>query len=199
MVARAVVSSPASCNNRSATGIKNLPGKGWIEVNSRVGGGTSFAIYLPRIDVVPDAESPDAGRSDRAAVAATVLVVEDQEAVRRLTKLTLGSLGYHVLEAENGAHACEVAEKFHGEIHLLLTDVVMPGMSGRQLAGEILKARPSLKVLLMSGYAEEEIVPRDFPESELAFLPKPFTQDRLAAKVREVLEGNRPAHLREKR
>jgi CheY-like chemotaxis protein len=156
-------------------------------VESRVGEGTSFRIYLPRIHPLPEPARPDPGVSNRVGGGATVLVVEDQEAVRRLTKLTLASLGYHVLEAESGARACELAATFSGEIHLLLTDIVMPGINGRELALEILQLRPNLKVLLMSGYAEDVILPPGLPESEIAFLPKPFTQDVLAAKVREVL------------
>jgi PAS domain S-box-containing protein len=161
---------------------------GWIEVNSRVGSGSSFRIFLPRIQVSGEAPAPGLHPSSGPTRVATVLVVEDQDAVRQLTKLTLGSLGYQVLEAENGARACELTAAFPGEIHLLLTDVVMPGMSGRQLAGEILRLRPNLKVLLMSGYAEEEILSREALQRELAFLSKPFTQDRLAAKVRDLLE-----------
>lgn len=164
---------------------------GWIEVESRVGEGTSFRIYLPRIHPLPEAPRPDPRMSDKAGGGATVLVVEDQEAVRRLTKLTLGSLGYHVLEAESGARACELATAFPGEIHLLLTDIVMPGINGRELAMEVLQLRPNLKVLLMSGYAEDVSLPQGLPEAELAFLPKPFTQDVLAAKVREVLGEGR--------
>jgi PAS domain S-box-containing protein len=160
---------------------------GWIEVESRVGEGTSFQIYLPRIHPFTEPASSDARAPDKATGGATVLVVEDQEAVRRLTKLTLGSLGYHVLEAESAARACELASAYPGEIHLLLTDIVMPGVNGRELATKVQRLRPHLKVLLMSGYAEEEILPRGLAELELAFLPKPFTQDALAAKVREVL------------
>ena len=165
---------------------------GWIEVESRVGEGTSFRIYLPRIHALAGgAHVPIRACPTSPTAASTVLVVEDQEAVRRLTKLTLVSLGYHVLEAETGARACELAAAFPGEIHLLLTDIVMPGINGRELAREVLQLRPNLKVLLMSGYAEEVILPQGLPESELAFLPKPFTQDVLAAKVREVLGGER--------
>ncbi len=164
---------------------------GWIEVESRVGEGTSFRLYLPRIHPPPAAARPDPRVSDTPNGGETVLVVEDQEAVRRLTKLTLVSLGYQVLEAETGARACELAATFPGEIHLMLTDIVMPGKNGRELAREVLQLRPNLKVLLMSGYAEEVILPQGLPESELAFLSKPFTQDVLAAKVREVLGGER--------
>jgi PAS domain S-box-containing protein len=160
---------------------------GWIEVESRVGEGTSFRIYLPRIHPFPEQARSDARAPDKATEGATVLVVEDQEAVRRLTKLTLGSLGYHVLEAESAVRACEMASAYPGDIHLLLTDIVMPGINGRELAMKVLRLRPQLKVLLMSGYAEDAILPHGLGELQLAFLPKPFTQDALAAKVREVL------------
>ena len=108
-----------------------------------------------------------------------------------MTKLTLVSLGYRVLEAESGARACAVSATFPGEIDLLLTDVVMPGMSGTELAGQLLGVRPNLKVLLMSGYAEEEILARGLPDHKPAFLPKPFTPARLADKVQDVLGGGR--------
>jgi two-component system, cell cycle sensor histidine kinase and response regulator CckA len=162
---------------------------GWIEVDSRVGEGTSFRIYLPRTHALPAVSDRDPKAPDKPNGGVTVMIVEDQDAVRRLTKLTLGSLGYHVLEAESGARACELAATFPGEIHLLLSDIVMPGMNGRELAGELLKLRPNIKVLLMSGYAEESILHDGPPEPELPFLHKPFTQDLLAVKVREVLRG----------
>ena len=164
---------------------------GWIEVNSQVGEGTCFRIYLPRIQAQPESQAPDSRVSDQSARQATVLVVEDQDAVRDLTKLTLVSLGHQVLQAESGARACEISAAFPGDIDLLLTDVVMPGMSGTELASRLLTERPNLKVLLMSGYAEEEILSRGFPESKLAFLPKPFTPARLVDKVQDVLRGGR--------
>jgi PAS domain S-box-containing protein len=162
---------------------------GWIEVDSAVGEGTSFRIYLPRIDAHVDAPDLDRGSVAQPGGEATILVVEDQDAVRRLSKLTLSTLGYRVLEAEHGARALELVAVFPGEIHLLLTDIVMPGMNGPELARELRRLRPNLRVLLMSGYTEEAILSQGSPETEMAFLPKPFTPDDLAAKVREVLRG----------
>jgi CheY-like chemotaxis protein len=159
---------------------------GWIEVDSQIGNGTGFRIYLPSIAPAPEESVPAPRASDRPTGKLTALVVEDQDAVRGLTKLILGRLGYEVLEAESGMRACEVAAAFPGEIHLLLTDVAMPGMNGRELASELLRTRPNLRVLLVSGYSEEEILPHGIPEGDLAFLPKPFTPDLLAAKLRDV-------------
>ena len=158
---------------------------GWVDVDSREGEGTCFRIYLPRIDA--RSGSSDDRRAPPLEAGATILVVEDQDAVRELTALSLENLGYHVLQAESGTRACVVAAEFPGDIDLLLTDVVMPGMKGTELAEELRRVRPTIKVLLMSGYAEEAIFGKDSAESAIPFIAKPFRQETLAQKIREVL------------
>jgi two-component system cell cycle sensor histidine kinase/response regulator CckA len=160
---------------------------GWIDVQSQVGRGSSFNIYLPRIDAGP--LPADTGPTSRIELRGgeTVLVVEDDDAVRSLTTTILRGHGYNVLDAGNGQEACLVAKSHRGRIHLLLTDVVMPGMNGKELSKMLLGLYPQLKVLLMSGYAENVIARRGVLDSEVAFIQKPFTSDGLAAKVRQLL------------
>jgi CheY-like chemotaxis protein len=161
---------------------------GWIDVWSEVGVGTSFRVYLPRVDA-----SPVAGRSPIRASkekgSATILVVEDQAPVRILIKAVLQQHGYEVIEASDGDQALALAERHPGRIHLLLTDVVLPGMNGKELSDRLRKVRSDLKVLLVSGYAASVIVPGGAPGLGAAFLHKPFSPDDLAAKVLEVLAG----------
>ena len=123
----------------------------------------------------------------------TILVVEDQEPVRNLTVTVLKERGYRVLDASHGTDALLVAERHSGPIHLLLTDVVMPRMTGKELAERLKPLRPEMKVLYMSGYAADIIARRELLESDVAYLAKPFAPDVLAAKVREVLGPARPA------
>ena len=170
----------------TAYGIVRQSG-GWIDVQSRLGHGSSFHIYLPRIDagVIPvDAESTP---QDDLRGGETVLVVEDDDGVRELTTTILRARGYNVLEAASGLEACEVAKQHPDRIHLLLTDVIMPGMNGRELSRLLLDQRPQLKVLVMSGYAESVIAHRGVLDSEFEFIQKPFSSDVLAAKVRQLL------------
>jgi DNA-binding response OmpR family regulator len=116
-----------------------------------------------------------------------VLLVEDEESVRGLVRETLVSKGYRVLEAENGQAGLAVAAAHDGIIELVITDVVMPGMSGRELADQLVAIRPEVKVLYLSGYTEDTIVSEGTIESGKAFLQKPFTLQGLSRKVREVL------------
>jgi two-component system sensor histidine kinase EvgS len=132
---------------------------------------------------------------DRAASATTkmthggetVLVVEDDADVRTFTMTILKSYGYHVLEAANSAEAFVLEKEYSGEIHLLLTDVILPGMNGKTLSERLQVLRPKLKVLFTSGYTADVITSRGVLERDVAYLPKPFSLDSLAAKVREVL------------
>jgi two-component system, cell cycle sensor histidine kinase and response regulator CckA len=159
---------------------------GWIDAQSELGKGSTFRIYLPRIENAPAAEEPrpeaDALRGEE-----TVLVVEDQEGVRRLAKAILKARGYHILEASNGAEAHAIARQHAGKIDLLLTDVVMPGLDGQALSEQLRESRPKLKVILMSGYSEDVIASRGALASNLVYIQKPFSPNDLAAKVREVL------------
>lgn len=117
----------------------------------------------------------------------TILLVEDERDVRRLTCATLKHYGYKVLEAANAGEAFLICEQVSGTISLMITDVVMPGMTGRQLAQRLQKMRPEMKVIYISGYADEELMNRGVLQSGLHFVQKPFDPQKLAAKVREIL------------
>jgi CheY-like chemotaxis protein len=119
----------------------------------------------------------------------TILLVEDDERVRKLVHEVLESCGYRVLEAENGVAALSVCERYEEPVHLLLTDVVMPGMSGRSVADRLAQLHPESRVLYMSGYTEDVIVPHGVLNEGTHFLPKPFAADDLTRKVREVLDA----------
>jgi len=163
---------------------------GYIWVYSEIGHGTSFKVYLP-----PAAErSPvDDGRGGRRETDAmhgweTVLLVEDEDAVRALAREVLRRHGYVVLEARHGVDALRVAERHTDAIHLMVTDVVMPHMSGRDLAERLSTVRPAMKVLFMSGYTDHAVMHRDLTPGS-AFIQKPFTPETFARKVRTILDG----------
>jgi two-component system cell cycle sensor histidine kinase/response regulator CckA len=160
---------------------------GWIDVSSEVGVGSSFKLYFPRIDGPVTEQQRDHTRTKGPHGGETILVVEDQEAVRTITRTILKVYGYDILEAANGDEAVNIGQTHPGEIHLLLTDVVLPGMNGRQLSERLRTLRPNLKVLFTSGYTSEIIAARGVLDSGIAYISKPFSPDRLAAKVREVL------------
>ena len=161
---------------------------GWVEVSSEVNRGTTFRIYLPRVDACRLAVPENAAASAASKHGGeTVLLVEDQENVRKLAATILKKYGYRVLDARDGAEAYLVAREYPGEIHLLLTDVVMPGMNGRDLSELLKGARPSMKVLYSSGYTADVMAHRGVLEPHVAYLSKPFTAAALATKVREVL------------
>jgi PAS domain S-box-containing protein len=169
-------------------GIVNQSG-GFIWVYSEPGNGTSFKIYLPRVDAPVEGErATGSGSVPRGTE--TVLLVEDAAAVRAVAKQVLERQGYTVLEAPHGEAALHLAQKHRGPIHLLLTDVVMPVLSGRQLAEQLAPLRPDMKVLYASGYTDDSVVRHGILESGTAYLQKPFTPDSLARKVREVLDGS---------
>jgi CheY-like chemotaxis protein len=162
---------------------------GYIWVYSEPGKGTVFKIYLPLLRLA--AVALVVGGEPRATLRGTetVLVVEDQEQVRRVTRKVLEARGYRVLVATNGPQALELSEEYKGTIDILVTDVMMPGMSGRDVAVRLAKRRPKMRVLFVSGYADESIVHHGVLEPGVALLQKPFTADELARKVRDVLEG----------
>ncbi len=165
---------------------------GHVEVYSEAGHGTTFKIYLPRAgETTPTAQpTPDLPAAPEGTE--TVLLVEDEEALRALARRVLQAAGYRVLEAGNGEEAVRVAREHTGPIDLLVTDLVMPRMGGRQLADALVEARPALHVLFTSGYTGEAIPRNGELGLGLAFLQKPFTPTGLARKVREVLDGPAP-------
>ncbi len=162
---------------------------GYVWVYSEPGRGTSFKIYLPRIEekVVPGARDGkiDARPAERGSE--TILLVEDEKGVRELAREYLTSTGYTVIEAEDGHTALELAAMHVGPVHLLLTDVVMPGISGRELAERVGQIRPGIKILYMSGYTDQAVVHHGILENDAVLLQKPFTLTTLAAKLREIL------------
>ena len=160
---------------------------GWIDVQSKVGSGSTFKIYLPRIDADMATDAVKPATKEGRLGEETVLIVEDQEAVRRLTRKILQSHGYRVLEAANGEEACAAVRQHGDAIGLLLTDVVMPGVDGRTLSAQLRERCPDLRVILMSGYSEDVIAKRDALAGGLMYIQKPFNGDELAAMVREVL------------
>ena len=167
---------------------------GFIWVYSEVDKGTSFKIYLPRVDAaVLPAERQAGTEATLPGGTETILLVEDEEAVRRATREILEMRGYRVLEAADGEHALEVFAQHGAPIHLLLTDVVMPRMSGRELAERITAASPATRVLYMSGYTNDAIVHHGVLGAKTAFIEKPFSVAALAQKVREVLDSARPS------
>ena len=161
---------------------------GFIWVYSEPGQGTTFKIYLPILGTVAVEAAPGPPASQPKGGDETILLAEDSAAVRGATKQILERLGYTVIGAPSGRAALNILGKFQHAIHLLLTDVVMPEMSGRELAEKFRTLRPEGKVLFMSGYTNDAVVLHGVLESGLAFLQKPFSPDSLASKVRDVLD-----------
>jgi PAS domain S-box-containing protein len=158
---------------------------GWIQVESEPGKGSTFSVYFPRTNAELAVEP--VAKLEKACGSETILVVEDQAALRRLICDVLGQRGFLVLEAKDGKQAIEMAAARKESIHLIVTDVIMPVLSGDRMVDEILAARPETRVLFVSGYADERIADRVSRSSHTGFLPKPFTPDQLIGKVREVL------------
>jgi len=160
---------------------------GYVLVYTTPGHGTTFKIYIPRVEeeiqpeVLPE---PTALRGKE-----TILVVEDEELIRGLVCKILKLFGYRVLAAESSSQAPDLCRQHQGDIHLMVTDVVMPQMSGRELADVLREVRPDMKVLYMSGYTDDAMVHHGILEEGISFLQKPFSANTLAAKVREVLDA----------
>jgi len=162
---------------------------GYVFAQSELGAGTTFYVYLPRVEDSAEELSPAQSQQSEAGGCETVLLVEDEESVRELVRLTLAARGYKVLEAENGECGLRVSESFKENIDILITDVVMPGIGGRELAKKLLALRPGISVLYLSGYTEDAVITQGAPGPSTAFLQKPFTLQNLAKKVREVLRS----------
>jgi hypothetical protein len=164
---------------------------GWVSASSEVGHGTTIKTYLPIASAREPSLQAEVMREPAPFRPATVLVVEDEASVRSLVVALLGRQGYDVLEAMNSEEGEAIAAAHPGSVDLLLTDVVMPGRSGSDLAAEMLVARPDLKVLFMSGYTENAIVHERILDDGVAFLGKPFDPDALLAKIRALLDDTR--------
>jgi CheY-like chemotaxis protein len=161
---------------------------GYVWVYSELGKGTAFKVYLPKVRGVTDVAKPDHAAKPLATGTETILLVEDSESLRELNREMLTSLGYDVLSAENGASAIQIAESHKSVIHLVLTDVVMPGINGRELVDRLIGIRPDLKIMYMSGYTDDVILHRAILKPGIAFLQKPFSKEELAARIREVID-----------
>ncbi len=163
--------------------------KGQVQIESAVGQGTSFFIYFPAHESV----EKQPGLSRQVSLipngSETILVVEDEEALRRLATRLLETAGYTVLSAADGEQALITCERHAGKIDLLLTDVVMPRMSGKRLAERLATTRPTLKILYMSGYTDDAIVQHGVLDADTHFIAKPFSEADLTRKIRAVLDG----------
>jgi CheY-like chemotaxis protein len=159
--------------------------EGGLFVYSEPGRGTTFKTYLPEVDDQPDA--PIALDVCDQSGTETILLVEDEPALRTLTRRVLSSVGYTVLEAGSGDEALAVLAAFDGPVHLMFTDVVMPGMNGRDLARRVVAARPEIKVLYASGYTDDAIFRHGVLDDGSRFISKPYAPAELRRKIRETL------------
>jgi CheY-like chemotaxis protein len=170
---------------------------GHVDFYSEVGKGSTFRIYLPRVEGEVEPSEPAPARSEILRGTETILLVEDDERVRAIGQTILQTHGYTILEARNAKEALHLARKHQGPIHLLLTDVVMPGLSGPELAESLTSIRPDTKVLYTSGYTDKVRAHHTLIGRSNAFLQKPFTPETLTCKVREVLNSvPKPIHSR---
>jgi CheY-like chemotaxis protein len=167
---------------------------GHVFLYSEPGHGTTVRVYLPLVEPPHDAESAGlpTGRNTIPSGTETILLVEDEPMVRGIAREALLMSGYTVLEAGEGAEALDLARSHPGEIDLLMTDVVMPGISGRKLAEQIAAVRPGIRVLFMSGYTDEMVRRQGIADTGAAFIQKPFTAAELARAVRAALDSTEP-------
>jgi PAS domain S-box-containing protein len=170
--------------------------RGHVSAYSEPDRGSTFKVYLPRIQGIPELDTNDPDRLPRPTGNETILLVEDEDVVRELSRDVLESLGYTALSAPDPQEAIEISHRHKGPIHLLLTDIVLPKMDGRSLFDSLSKERPKMKVLYVSGYTENFIVHHGVLDRGVNFLQKPFTVESLAMKVREVL-GELKSQIRE--
>jgi PAS domain S-box-containing protein len=163
---------------------------GYIWVYSEKGKGTRFKIYLPQVREIAESKAPKREQPALKPGSETVLLVEDDAAVRELVRSMLTAQGYSVLAPENPLEVEALCVGHSGRIHLLLSDLILPGVSGREIAKRVCSLRPEVKVLFMSGYTDDSVIHRHGFDPLFAFLPKPFSSTTLAAKVREVLDAD---------
>jgi PAS domain S-box-containing protein len=169
--------------------------KGVISVYSEPGTGTTFKVFLPRVDLSPTCRTPQPAITDTRGRGETILVVEDEEMVRQIARQILERAGYIVLEASGAEHALALAAETSKPIHLLLTDVIMPKMNGRDLAASMLATRPSMKVVFTSGYANDTIARHGILDPQVSLVEKPFSDRSLTVTIRAVLEGREPGGI----
>jgi len=160
---------------------------GCIAVSSKVGEGTAFEVYLPRVEEPLDEYEVPVPKPEAVAGVETILVVEDDDAVRRITREFLKINGYHVIEADSGDNAIQLMKLHKDSIDLVLTDVLMPEMNGHTLMERLAEVRPGIKVLYMSAYTEDAAINIGALQPGTEFIEKPFSPDELANKVRKVL------------
>ncbi|MGH8338140.1 MAG: response regulator, partial [Gammaproteobacteria bacterium] len=166
---------------------------GWVSFHSQLGHGSSFSIYLPEAggeSAFPTAQ-PSSVRE--AKVTETILVVEDEDEIRDMVRDYLERKGYTVVAANNGSEALEVALRYKGSIHLLLTDVVMPQLGGHELAQQIKGMRPRIKILFTSGYPEHAAPPEKSAGPPAVILQKPYPLNDLSTRIRQILDAREPA------
>jgi CheY-like chemotaxis protein len=161
---------------------------GFIWVYSEIGRGTSFKIYLPRVDQVVERISPVLSASEAPRGTETILLAEDEQDVREVAREFLESGGYTVIEARDGTEALKLAEKHVGALDMLITDMVMPGMTGQELAARLAEKRAGLRVLYMSGYSEQVALESAQGRSSMHLLTKPFSRWALLRSVYEILK-----------
>jgi CheY-like chemotaxis protein len=180
-------------NKGTGLGLANVYGivrhsRGHIFVDSELGRGSTFRIFLPMVSPGSGIAS-DSGIQELPGGSETVLLVDDDDGVRRMTYELLQKVGYRVLEAADGTEALSICEREAGRIDLLLTDAIMPVLSGRAVAERVVLIRPGIRVLFMSGYTEDQVLRRDVQIGDVAFLQKPFSARELTMRVRQVLDG----------
>ncbi len=163
---------------------------GHLDVLSAVGSGTTFQIYLPRAEGAPAEKPKKSVLQPPSRGTETILLVEDEDGVRALTRHVLAACGYTVLDVVDGHEAIALAGSLTGEIDLLITDVVMPGLGGPEVAEQILRRFPGIRVLFVSGHTDDAVIRHGLSEQGVNFLQKPFSPPELAAKVRDVLDAS---------
>jgi PAS domain S-box-containing protein len=163
---------------------------GDISIDSQLGRGTTFKVYFPRVAEPAGTTLLPAPAATGGGGCETILLVEDDETLRSLSRRVLQGRGYTILEAKNGADALSLSERYEHRIDLVATDIVMPGMNGHTLAERLASRRPSIRILFMSGYTDDDVLRRGIADPRMALLQKPFTPEALASKVREVLDSS---------